>query len=307
MAVHSPSTASALHSDAPTANAVDLPVLVIENDATDPVGRLGDWLREAGATLDIRSGPAGEELPRDLDGFGGLVVMGGAQSAYDDQRAPWLPQVRALLALAVQQELATLGVCLGGQLLAVATGGRVERAESPEYGAQLIAKRQAAVEDVLFKEMPITPDVLQWHVDAITQLPPRAVLLASSPGCEVQAFRVGRRAWGLQCHIETTPDIVRLWAAEDAEALAEYDVAQLVSRAVAAHDDIAEVWRPFAAGFAAVVADPQRAAGPRTLPMAGSSRPSAAAATVAGPITDPAEIRAALAAQMQASRGPHGH
>ncbi len=276
-------------------------ILVIENDPTGPVARLGVWLTEAGAELDVRSGPAGDTLPESLDGYDGLVVMGGSANAYQDDVAPWLPTVRGLLATAVRDRLATLGVCLGGQLLAVAAGGMVGRAEVAEYGAQLVAKRQAAAQDALFADLPITPDVLQWHVDEVTSLPAGATLLASSPGTEVQAFRVGPRAWGLQFHIETTPEIVAEWAREDAAALADYDVEAILRRAQAAHEDIAEVWRPFAAAFVAVTRDPALAAAPMTLPMAGP------AATTAAPITDPAQIRAALAAEMQAARGPHGH
>ena len=276
------------------------PILVIENDLSDPVGRLGDWLREAGAELDVRCCPAGDSVPESLDGYAGLIVMGGYQNAYDDEESAWLPAVRALLSAAVRQELPALGVCLGGQLLAVATGGVVARAETPEYGAQLVAKRQAAANDTLFGELPITPDVLQWHVDEITRLPASAVLLASSPACEVQAFRVGKRAWGLQFHMETTPEVVDRWAAEDTGELADYDVEAILARSAAAHDDIAEVWQPFAARFVQVVADPSRASAPTGLPMAG-------AANSAQPITDPAQIRAALAAEMQAARGPHGH
>ena len=50
--------------------------------------------------------------------------------------------VTPLLAEAVAREVPTFGICLGGQLLAMATGGRVERnPDGPEYGAMLIAKR----------------------------------------------------------------------------------------------------------------------------------------------------------------------
>lgn len=280
------------------------PLLVIENDVNGPIAELGTWLREAGAELDVRCAAVGEVLPTDLDGYSGLIVMGGAMGAQDDDRAPWLPDVRALLSQAVGAELPTLGVCLGAQLLAVATGGRVQRAELPEYGVQLVAKRQAAATDPLLTELPITPDVLQWHVDEVSQLPASAVLLASSPGTEVQAFRIGRLAWGFQFHIETTPEIVASWADEDAEALADYDVDRILSRSAAAHVDIAEVWQPVAATFVGIAADPVTAAGPRTLPMAGSR---SAPTSMAGPITDPAAIRAALAAEMQAARGPHGH
>ena len=284
------------------------PILVIENDLVAPLGRLEGWLREAGAELALCSPATGQPLPADLAGYSALVVLGGVMNAYQDEVAPWLPELRALLAAAVRAELPTLGICLGGQLLAVAAGGRVSEAETPEYGSQLVAKRQAAAEDPLFRELPITPDVLQWHVDEVSQLPPGAVLLASSPVCEVQAFRVGRLAWGVQFHIETTPEIVTLWAQQDAELLADYDLPAILDRSIRAHPDIAEVWRPVAAAFVSLAADPsaaRAAAGPRLLPMAGPGPVAAGpVAVTAGPLTDPAAIRAALAAELQASREP---
>ncbi|MEO6501899.1 MAG: type 1 glutamine amidotransferase [Jatrophihabitantaceae bacterium] len=281
-----------------------LPVLVVENDLSAPVGMLEGWLREAGAELVMCSPASGQSLPADLTGYSALVVLGGGMGAHDDEQAPWLPQLRQLLAAAVRTELPTLGVCLGAQLLAAAAGGRVSPADTPEYGSQLVAKRQAAATDPLFRELPITPDVLQWHVDEVSELPPGAVLLASSPVCEVQAFRVGRLAWGIQFHIETTPEIVALWARQDAELLQDYDLPAILERSTRAHPDIVEVWQPVVAAFVVLAADPAAAgvaAGPRLLPMAGP------VTTTAGPITDPAAIRAALAAELQASREPPRH
>lgn len=272
------------------------PILVVQNDPSDPVGVLGDWLTGAGATLDVRDLSAAATLPPALDRVGGLLVLGGGMGAWEDTRAPWLPGVRALLRDALAQEVPTLGICLGGQLLALAAGGRVgPNPDGPEFGAQLVAKRAAAATDPLFGPLPITPDVIQWHQDAITALPAGAAVLATSPTCEVQALRIGRLAWGVQFHIETTPATVRAWADEDAGALAEYDydLRRLLARTDAVHADVAETWRPFAAAFAQVVCDP---ASVRPL------RPMAV--TLAAPITDPAQIRAALAAQMQAA---HGH
>ena len=143
--------------------------------------------------------------------------------------------------------------------------------------------------------MPITPDVLQWHFDAITALPPGALHLASSPVCENEAFRLGRLAWGIQFHIETTPQLVREWAVDDTALLdelgIEVDLDRLVQRAVGIHDDLAEVWTPFAAAFVDIVREPADVAAPPTV------RESTAA-----PVTDPAAIRAALAAEMNAAR-----
>jgi GMP synthase (glutamine-hydrolysing) len=269
----------------------DARLLVVHNAASDPVARLGTWLTDAGAVLEIVDGP---QLPPTLDGFDGLVVLGGPMAANDDAVAPWLPHERQLLREAVSGEVPTLGICLGGQLLAAANGGRViVNPEGPEIGAQLVAKRSAAATDPLFATLPITPDVIQWHFDTVATLPPGAVHLASSPLCEYQAFRVGRLAWGTQFHIETTPEMVRAWAAHYADELDEYDLERIVSRSDAVHDDLEEVWAPFAAAFVGVVRDPG------SVPPPGGVRES-----VARPLTDPAAIRAALAAEANAARAP---
>jgi GMP synthase (glutamine-hydrolysing) len=253
-------------------------VLVVQNDESDPAGPLGEWLTDAGVDLHVVAGP---EVPDNLAGFAGLVVLGGSMGATDDARFPWLARVRALLRQAVTDEIPALGICLGGQLLAVAHGGRVEPdPEAQEFGALLIAKRSAAANDPLFRPMPITPDVIQWHFDAITALPPGAVHLASSPTCENQAFRLGRFAWGLQFHIETTPALVRSWAVEDTDALNGYDLDTMVRRSDGAHADVAEVWQPFVRGFAGIVRDPA------SVPAASAGRRD---------LTDPAAVRAALA------------
>jgi len=266
-------------------------VLAVRNDDDDPLGPVGEWLREVGVVVDEI---AGQELPDSLAGYDGLIVLGGSMGANDDAVAPWLPALRGLLRAAVRDEVPTLGICLGGQLLAVANGGRVERnPEGPEFGAQLVAKRSAAADDPLFRPLPIAPDVIQWHLDAVTVLPPGGIELASSPTCPNQAFRVGRLAWGVQFHIETTPALVREWAAADDGALDGYDVEAMLRRSDAAHADVAEVWRPFIHEFAAVLRDPASVPPPRGVPT-----------STAAPLTDPAAIRAALAAEAQAARAP---
>lgn len=266
-------------------------LLVVQPDPSDPVGPLGDWLGSAGLELQVLRPFAGEPVPESLDGWDGLLVLGGGMGAADDARAPWLPPIRALLRRAVGDEVPTLGICLGAQLLALANGGRVEaNPGGPEFGAQLVAKRANAAGDPLFGSLPITPDVVQWHFDAVTVLPPGAVQLASSPVCEHQAFRLGRLAWGVQFHIETTAAVVREWAAEDADALAGYDLDLMLSRSDTVHDELAEVWAPFAAAFAAVVAAPESVRPVRTVPT-----------VTAAPVTDPAAIRAALAAEAAAA------
>ena len=139
-----------------------------------------------------------------------------------------------------------MGICLGGQLLAAATGGSVRRgADGPEIGAYLTAKRDAAENDPLFGPVPMTPDVMHYHYDVVDRLPPGATLLLSSTGYPHQAFRVGAAAWGLQFHIETTAALVREWA--EAERLAPTPRLGVVLDE--AEDAMREVWQPFIARF----------------------------------------------------------
>ncbi|MEV6611536.1 type 1 glutamine amidotransferase [Kutzneria sp. NPDC051319] len=244
-------------------------LLVIQPSDHDPVGRLGDWLTEAGAELDVVA-PAREELPA-LDGYEGLVCLGGDMGALDDREHPWLGDVRLLLSKAVATKVPTLAVCLGAQLLAAATGGQVRRGkEGPEVGVLLVAKRDTAGRDPLFAELPLTPDVLQFHHDEIAMLPPGAELLASSPRYPNQAFRVGSVAYGVQFHIETTPEIVLNWAAlaPGEAALArpgQFEPAYLAE----AHVTMAEVWQPFAQRFVQLTAGQLEPAltSVRTLPL----------------------------------------
>jgi GMP synthase-like glutamine amidotransferase len=234
-------------------------ILVVQNDPTDDARRLGDWLTAAGVELVTSRPYDGEALPDDLTGAGGLVVLGGAQDAFETgglPGAPWFAELSALLRRAVNDGVPTLGVCLGGQLLAQACGGRVERSgHGPVIGPRLIARRDIAEKDPLFGPVPFTPDVLHWHSDEITVLPPGAVLLASSPSIPNQAFRIGSKAWGLQFHIECDTAMIAAWAAEDAATLEELgiDPQLVIDRCEAVMDDVEYAWRPFAERFAALV------------------------------------------------------
>ena len=240
--------------------------LVITHSASEGVGNVGTWLTEAGVELEVVEPWNGDDLPADLSSYDALVVMGGPQQAYDDASAAWLPATKDLLRQAVSADLPTLGICLGGQLLADATGGRVEKGVSGiEAGARLVAKRDAAWEDELFRDVPFTPTVVQWHEDAIVDLPPGAVHLAASSRYDNQAFRLGQRVWGLQFHIETPPEMVRHWGAHYGRAVEEagLDPVALAERVVEELPEVEACWRPAIERFAALAAGGGRV----TLPL----------------------------------------
>jgi GMP synthase-like glutamine amidotransferase len=126
----------------------------------------------------------------------------------------------------------------------------------------------------LFAGVPFAPDVIQWHVDEITELPTGAVLLAASTHYPVQAFRIGPVAWGTQFHIECDTEMFADWAIGEVGLLADLglDGVELVAGVDAVLDDVAEVWEPFAERFAAVALGtlPIAEAETRFLPLLGS-------------------------------------
>ena len=198
-------------------------VLVVLNSSTSSMGRLELWLPEAG--LDPVLTP-GAELPETLDGFGGVVLLGGGFMPDDDANHPFLARERALTRQALADGVPLLGLCLGGQLLAHVTGGGVTaRSGETERGMCALTVLPDAADDPVFGDLPGVPDGPLWmienHEDSVTALPPSATLLVTSDACRNQAFRVGEAAWGLQFHPEARPERVATW---DEAALSEQGI-----------------------------------------------------------------------------------
>lgn len=232
------------------------PILVVEHEPDASLGRFAPWLEQAGCRTHLCRAGAGDPVPADLSGFGGLIVLGGSPAAWDDESAPWLPATRALIRRAVAEHLPTLGLCLGGQLLALACGGRVERGGPGwEIGVGAVRPLPAAARDLLFGYLPQDGlPAAQWHLDAVTELPEDAELLVTGSPYPVQGFRVGERAWGVQFHPEVTAADYCTWG--DVAPPDGVDVPDAYRQMRIADTDLADAWRPLALAFAALVDRP---------------------------------------------------
>jgi GMP synthase-like glutamine amidotransferase len=188
---------------------MSLHVLVLQHIACEPPGVFEDVLRERETELHRIELDEGEPLP-DWREFDAIVAMGGPMSATDDESLPWLREEKAAIGDAVRAGTPYWGVCLGVQLLASSLGARVYPGPTPEVGLLPVALTGEAREDPVFGEAPAELVTLQWHGDTF-DLPDGAVRLASSPAYQNQAFRVGR-AYGVQFHLEVSPEMAREWA-----------------------------------------------------------------------------------------------
>jgi GMP synthase (glutamine-hydrolysing) len=231
-------------------------LLVVEHEATCTADRFGGWLRDEGVDLDVRAAHRGDPLPSSLDDHDGLLVLGGAMGAGDDDQAPWLPATRALLARSVGRDEPVLGICLGAQLLAVACGGTVERGVSGiEPGVVDVGWRPEARGDALVGALCDPCPAPSLHADAITALPPGATWLGATARYPYQAFRLGARTWGLQFHPEVSPAAFRQWAYTDADLLrAQGDDPDAVAAQLEERDgEVTGAGRAMCAAFAAVL------------------------------------------------------
>lgn len=181
--------------------------LVIQHVEPEGPYVIGEALDEHGVDIDLRRIYRGDELPNDLEGFSGLVVMGGPMSVTSDAGFPTRRQELALLGRALEEHLPTVGVCLGAQLLAQAAGGSVYAGHGAEIGFGIVRLEPAAHDDYLLSSLPERQTVLHWHGDTFA-LPEGALRLCANDLYENQAFCVGGTAWGFQFHFEVDREAV---------------------------------------------------------------------------------------------------
>jgi GMP synthase (glutamine-hydrolysing) len=187
---------------------VNTTLLVLQHISCEPPAAFEEELLDRGLDLARVELDEGEAIP-DMDGFAGIVVMGGPMGAYEDDRHPWLAGEKRYLRDAVGRDVPVWGVCLGAQLLAASLGARVYPGDQPEVGLLPVELTEAAAGDPVFGDAPRSIPTLQWHGDTF-DLPEGATLLARSPAYPNQAFRFGR-SYGLQFHVEVTPELAAQW------------------------------------------------------------------------------------------------
>ena len=121
-----------------------------------------------------------------------IIFTGGPSSVYNDG-APHVDKGIFELGIPV------LGICYGCQLIAYTLGGKVEHAETREYG------RQDAVYD---KNCPLykgLEDGICWmsHTDRVEALPEGFKVVAHTDTCKIAAFADDKRKiYGVQYHPE---------------------------------------------------------------------------------------------------------
>lgn len=130
----------------------------------------------------------------------GIILTGGPSSVY----APDAPTCdEAIFTLGVP----VLGICYGAQLMAELLGGRVETADTSEYGSAEL--HIDAPDSALLQTVPETTACWMSHRDRVTALPPGFRVTAHTPHCPIAAMEDRtRNLYALQFHPEVlhTPE-----------------------------------------------------------------------------------------------------
>jgi GMP synthase-like glutamine amidotransferase len=188
-------------------------VVAFRHFPVEDLGLIEPVLKSRGIEFEYADLYRGHASVAAMDGTDGLIFMGGPMSVNDD--LPWIATELRFIQDAVAAGKPVLGICLGSQLIAKALGAKVYRNAVKEIGWFDVHLTDSASSDTLFGGLPRIETVFHWHGETF-DLPHGAETLAYSNACRNQAFRFASNVYGLQYHLEVTPEMIDDWCRQDA-------------------------------------------------------------------------------------------
>jgi GMP synthase (glutamine-hydrolysing) len=185
-------------------------LLVCQHVPHEILGTLNPLLKRAGFRIRYVNFARHPDAQPSLEGYHGLVVLGGPMSVNDTDEYPHLTIELKLIEDAMKRDLPVLGICLGAQLIARTLGADVYPNQEKEIGWYDVTPTEQARRDPLLFEFHGTEKIFQWHGDTF-DIPRTAVHLAFSELCVNQAFRYGASVYALQFHLEVDEWMIHRW------------------------------------------------------------------------------------------------
>lgn len=185
-------------------------ILVFQHVPYELLGTLNPLFKSAGFRIRYINFGRYPDAEPSLRGYDGLVILGGPMNLRDEKIYPHLNTEMQVIEEAIKADIPVLGICLGAQLVAKALGAAVKKNPEKEIGWYDISLTAAGQKDSLFKSFKKCEKIFQWHGDTF-DMPYGAVHLAKSKICSHQAFRYGKKVYGLQFHLEVDQKLIERW------------------------------------------------------------------------------------------------
>ena len=149
-----------------------------------------------------------------------VIVLGGPIAVYDAEQYPFLNTEIAWLRARMIEDLPTLGICLGAQLMAAALHAKVYPGAGKEIGWGRLKPGADSADAPYFDALTGNDmHVMHWHGDTF-DLPVGAKHLAASGRYINQAFSWGRNCLALQFHPEFETRTAEKWLIGHAHEIA---------------------------------------------------------------------------------------
>lgn len=185
-------------------------LLVLQHVAHELLGTLNPLLKRAGFRIRYINFARHPDAEPSLEGYDGLVILGGPMSANDSNRLPHLTTEMRLIEQALKLNRPVLGICLGAQLIAKTLGAAVYPNPEKEIGWYGVSPTEDAQRDPLLSAFKETEKIFQWHGETF-EIPKSTCHLAFSPLCANQAFRYETNVYGFQFHLEVDAPMIHRW------------------------------------------------------------------------------------------------
>ena len=173
----------------------------------------------------------------DLDDWSGILVGGSPFNASTPAEKKSATQKR------VEADFPFFGACYGVGTLACHQGAVVDATYGEAVTAPEVTLTEAGLADPICAGVPKVFQAFVAHKEAVTELPPHAVVLGSGQACPVQMFRIRNNLYATQFHPELDGDYLahRLGFYSGHGYFADDELAELQARV--RRDDVSDSWR----------------------------------------------------------------
>ena len=195
-------------------------ILIIKNVTREGPGIIEQILKDKGIKFTISDLSLNDSVKL-LRNYGAVIVLGGPDSANDKNKK--MEGELAFISEVLKAKVPFLGICLGLQTLVKAAGGKVVKSPLKEIGFRdrdgnlfNVDLTEEGKRDPLFYGLPDSFNVFQLHGETVI-LSENMKLLAAGKFCRNQIIKIGTNAYGIQCHFELTPQLLKDWINEDSD------------------------------------------------------------------------------------------